>query len=690
MDNNNNKTITTETESSTPGAPGGSSIRPPGVRMGFGGGGMHGPGSGSMEKAKNFKGTMKQFAKQIKPYWISLIIVFVFAILSTVFTILSPKILGNITNELVTDYVNMTVYDQFIAKLPAGTSIPAGMKGAELLKMMPESAKSKLSSDMITNISNLDLSKRPEINFDAIGQTAMILIWLFVLSAGFSFVQGLIMSDVSQKITYDYRKQISIKINKLPLKYFDTKTHGEVLSRITNDVDTISQSLNQSITQIITSIATIIGILIMMLSISWSMTIVALLVLPLSGVSIIFIVKRSQKLFVKQQEELGHLNGHIEEMYSAHNVMKVFNGERKSIAKFNVINKRVYEVGWKSQFLSGLMWPMMNFIGNLGYVGVAILGGYLAIQGQINIGDIQAFIQYMRQFTQPIIQTSNIANVLQSTAAALERVFEFLTEKEEPSDSESVQILENVKGEVEFKNVYFSYDKAKPVIKGFSTKISPGQKVAIVGPTGAGKTTIVNLLMRFYDVDKGSINIDGVDIRNLRRQDLRRMFGMVLQDTWLFNGTIKENIVYGRQDATDSEIDAVMKTARVDHVVYSLPGGFNFKINEEGDNISQGEKQLLTIARAMLADPLMLILDEATSSVDTRTEVLIQEAMENLMKNRTSFVIAHRLSTIKNADIILVMKDGNIVEQGNHEELLKAGGVYFTMYNSQFGDFDIN
>lgn len=659
-------------------------------RGGFGGPGMHGPGGGAMEKPKNFKGTMQQFLVYLKPYRIALIVVFTFAILSTVFSIFSPKILGNITNELVTDYVNMTVYDKFKETLPAGTNIPAGTTGADLLKMMPPAIKDKLDPNIVTAIQNIDLSKRPEINFDAIAQTAYILIALYLLSAGFSYIQGYVMSGVSQKITYEFRKQISIKINRLPLKYFDKKTHGEVLSRITNDVDTISQSLNQSITQIITSIATIVGILIMMISISWSMTIVALLVLPLSAVSILFIVKRSQSLFVKQQERLGNLNGHIEEMYSAHNVMKVFNGEKRSITKFNSINDKVYEVAWKSQFLSGLMWPMMNVISNLGYVGVAVLGGYLATQGTVNVGDIQAFIQYMRQFTQPLISTSNIANVLQSTAAAAERVFEFLGEKEELTSSDSTIRLTKVNGEVEFDNVYFGYNKEKSVIKGFSTKIRPGQRVAIVGPTGAGKTTIVNLLMRFYDVDKGSIMIDGNDIRDLRREDLRRMFGMVLQDTWLFNASIKENIIYGRQDATVQEIDAVMKAARVDHVVHSLPGGFDFKINEEADNISQGEKQLLTIARAMLADPPMLILDEATSSVDTRTEVLIQEAMENLMKNRTSFVIAHRLSTIKDADIILVMKDGNIVEQGNHNELLEQNGLYNSMYNSQFADFDIS
>ena len=694
--NNQNNTERTETKENQP------TIGRP--RAGFGGpgSGMHGPGG--TEKAKDFKGTMRQFTKYLKPFWVSLTIVFAFAILSTVFSIFSPKILGNITNELVTDFVNMTVYDKFTESLPAGVSIPPGTKGADLLKMMPESAKSKMDSTMIKDIENLDLSKRPEINFDYIGQTAIVLIVLFLLSAGFSFIQGYIMSGVSQKITYEFRKQISSKINRLPLRYFDTRTHGEVLSRITNDIDTIGQSLNQSISQIITSVATILGILIMMLSISWSMTLVAILVLPLSGVSIMVIIKKSQKLFVKQQERLAKLNGHIEEMYSAHNVMKVFNGEKRSITKFNSINDKVYDVAWKSQFLSGLMWPMMNFISNLGYVGVAVLGGYLATQGVVNIGDIQAFIQYMRQFTQPIIQTSNIANILQSTAAAAERVFEFLGEKEEVGDIGEADITKadnqetkdevpsaiTIKGEVEFDNVYFGYSKDKTVIKGFSTKIKPGQRVAIVGPTGAGKTTIVNLLMRFYDVDKGAIKIDGYDIRDLKRSKLRRMFGMVLQETWLFNASIKENIVFGRQDASDKEINTVMKAARVDHVVHSLPGGFEFKINEEADNISQGEKQLLTIARAMLADPPMLILDEATSSVDTRTEVLIQEAMENLMKNRTSFVIAHRLSTIKDADIILVMKDGNIVEQGNHNQLLAQKGVYYTMYNSQFGDFDIS
>jgi len=686
MNNSNNKDKEYETRSPT--------LPVKGPRSGFGGGpGMHGPGA--TEKAKNFKGTMRQFVKYLQPYKVALIVVFLFAILSTVFSIFSPKILGNITNELVTDYVNMSVYDKFKETLPAGVEIPQGTRGSDLLTKLPIEIKSKMDANMLKTLEELDLSRRPEIDFNMISQTALVLIALYLLSAGFSYVQGYIMSGVSQKITYEFRKEISIKINRLPLKYFDSKTHGEVLSRITNDVDTISQSLNQSISQIITSIATILGIFIMMLSISWSMTLVAILVLPLSGFAILLIVKNSQNLFVKQQERLGKLNGHIEEMYSAHNVMKVFNGEKKSISKFNSINDKVYEVAWKSQFLSGLMWPMMNFISNLGYVGVAVLGGYLATQGVVNVGDIQAFIQYMRQFTQPIIQTSNIANVLQSTAAAAERVFEFLGEKEEIANNDTsilmdVKTKENsLKGEVEFKDIFFGYDKSKPVIKGFSTIIKQGQRVAIVGPTGAGKTTIVNLLMRFYDVDKGSIYVDGKNIKDFRRADLRKMFGMVLQDTWLFNGTIRENVIYGRQDATIEEINSVMKAARVDHVVHSLPGGFEFKINEEADNISQGEKQLLTIARAMLADPPMLILDEATSSVDTRTEVLIQEAMDNLMKNRTSFVIAHRLSTIKDADVILVMKDGNIVEQGNHKELLEKNGLYNSMYNSQFGDFDM-
>lgn len=648
------------------------------------------PGGGPMammqggEKAKDFKGTMKNLLKYLSPYLKSIIIVLIFAVASTVFTILSPKILGNITNQIVNDYTNMVVYDQVMAKLPAGVKLPAGTTGADIIKMIPAEMLSQVPQDKLDKIKNVDFSSRPTIQFYLIGRTALILIALYIISAGFSYAQGWIMSGVSQKITYKFRKDILAKISKLPLSYFDKRTHGEVLSRITNDVDTVSQNLNQSLTQIITSVTTIIGILIMMLTISWLLTLIAIIVLPISFVFIVFIVKKSQKLFKRQQDSLGDMNGHIEEMYSGHNIVKVFNGEERSLIKFNKINNDLYDSAWKSQFLSGLLFPIMNIVGNMGYVGIAVLGGWLAIKGSINIGDIQAFIQYMQQFTQPITQTANVTNVLQSTAAAAERIFEFLNENEEIKNIENPIEFSNIKGNVEFKNVRFGYDKDKVIIKDFSASIKAGQRIAIVGPTGAGKTTMVNLLMRFYDVDSGSISVDGVDIRNMKREDLRKMFGMVLQDTWLFNGTIKENIAYGRLNAKDSEIIDAAKAAHADHFIHSLPEGYNMIVNEEADNISQGEKQLLTIARAMLANPPMLILDEATSSVDTRTEVLIQKAMEKLMEGKTTFVIAHRLSTIKKSDLILVMDQGNIVEQGTHEELLAKKGFYASLYNSQF------
>jgi len=526
----------------------------------------------------------------------------------------------------------------------------------------------------------------PTIDFGGIGGLAMLLVGLYLLSALFSYLQGWIMSGVSQKVTFNLRRDISLKISLLPLRYFDNRTHGEVLSRVTNDVDTVSQTLNQSLSQIVTSVTTIIGILIIMLTISWQMTVVALLVLPVSIVLIKLIVGRSQGYFVQQQVSLGKINGHVEEMLSGHTVMKAFNGEQRSVAAFRSINTELYGSAWRSQFLSGLMMPIMQFVGNLGYVAVAVLGGWLAVNGKINIGDIQAFIQYMNQFTQPIAQTANIANVLQSTAAAAERVFEFLAEEEEVAEAAQPVALGKARGGVEFENVVFGYSPEKTIIKGLNASIRPGQRVAIVGPTGAGKTTIVNLLMRFYDVSEGSIRVDGVDIRDMRRSDLRRLFGMVLQDTWLFNGTIEDNIAYGKSKATHKEVVKAAEAAHADHFIHALPGGYKMELNEEADNVSQGEKQLITIARAMLADTPMLILDEATSSVDTRTETLIQSAMERLMKGRTSFVIAHRLSTIRNADLILVMQDGNIVEQGTHDQLLGQNGFYASLYNSQFAE----
>jgi len=604
----------------------------------FGPGSGHGPGGMMMggQKAKNFKGTMRNLLAYMRPYRLTIIAVFIFAVASTVFTIIGPKILGHATTRL---------FEGIMAKVThQGTGI----------------------------------------DFAYIGNIVIILLVLYLISAACSYIQGWLMTGVAMKVTYKFRKDISEKIDRLPLKYFDTRTYGEVLSRVTNDVDTVGNTLNQSLTQIITSVTMIIGVLVMMLTISWLMTLVALVIIPLAFILIAVVVKGSQRYFKQQQEYLGHVNGHVEEMYAGHNVVRAYNGEERSEKKFSGLNDVLYGAAWKSQFLSGLMMPIMGFIGNLGFVGVSIVGGYLVVRGTIQVGDIQAFIQYVRSFNQPLVQSAQTATVLQSTAAAAERVFEFLNEAEEVYESATPVTLTEVKGKVEFKDIHFGYSPDKPVINGFSAVVKPGQKVAIVGPTGAGKTTIVKLLMRFYDVNSGSITVDGVDIRDMKRGDLRRMFGMVLQDTWLFNGTIRDNIRYGRLDATDEQVVDAAKMAFVDHFVRTLPKGYDMVINEEASNISQGEKQLLTIARAILIDPKILILDEATSSVDTRTEVLIQKAMEQLMVGRTSFIIAHRLSTIHNADIILVMRDGAIVEQGNHETLLAANGFYASLYNSQF------
>lgn len=606
-----------------------------GTGKGFGSGPMGGMGAG--EKAKNFKGTMKELLKYLKPYRIAIILVVIFAIGSAAFSIVGPKMLGKATTE---------IFNGLIGKVQ-GTA-DAG------------------------------------IDFEYIGRILILLLGLYLISAAFSFIQGFVMSGVSQKVSYNMRKEISEKINRMPLKYFDTKTHGEVLSRVTNDVDSISQNLNQSMTQVITAITTIIGILIMMLSISWMMTIIALLILPISGLLITLVVKKSQKYFKDQQEYLGHVNGQVEEVYGGHNIVKAFNGEEDAIEEFDKLNTKLYESSWKSQFLSGMMMPIMTFVGNLGYVMVSILGGWLAIKKTIEVGDILSFIQYVRSFNQPIAQTAQVANLMQSTAAAAERVFEFLDEEEEVQFAKNPVSIEGINGEVTFKNVHFGYNPEKTIINNFSANVKPGKKVAIVGPTGAGKTTIVKLLMRFYDVNTGEILIDGHNIQDFNRDDLRELFGMVLQETWLFNGTIMENIRYGRLDATDEEVINAAKAAHAHHFIKTLPDGYNMVLNEEASNVSQGQKQLLTIARAILADPRLLILDEATSSVDTRTEVLIQKAMENLMANRTSFIIAHRLSTIRDADLILVMKDGDIIEQGNHVELLEANGFYASLYNSQF------
>ena len=651
-------------------------------------GGPMGGGMGAGEKAKDFKGTVKKLAKYLAEFRWHMLMVAIFAVGSTTFAIVSPKILGGATNQIVEDYVSMKAYETITSKLPKGASLPAGTTGADVLKRLPNQSEieSQIPSNQLDTIKKLDLSQRPEFHFDAVWRVVSLLIGLYILSAIFRYIQTWLMTQVTQTVTFRMRRQLSEKINRLPLSYFDKQTYGEVLSRVTNDVDTISQTLNQSLSQIVSSTVMVLGILVMMFSISWQMSLVALLVLPLAGGVVTLIAKSSQKQFLRQQTQLGELNGHIEEMYGGHQVMRVFNGQKKSLTKFSRINNQLQESAWKAQFLSGLIYPIMNFIGNIGYVIMAILGGWLAINGRLKIGDIQAFIQYIDQFNQPLVQVANIANVLQSTAAAAERVFEFLDEPEEQAEGKDLVKLTHVKGEVEFDNVVFGYKPDQTIIKGLSAHIKPGQRVAIVGPTGAGKTTLVNLLMRFYEINSGAIKIDGVDIRQMKRSDVRQMFGMVLQDTWLFNGTIRQNLLYGNPTASEEEMVATAKEAHVDHFVRSLPGGYDMVLGEEATNISQGEKQLLTIARAMLARTPMLILDEATSSVDTRTEVLIQKAMDKLMQGKTSFVIAHRLSTIRDADLILVVRDGNIIEQGKHDELLQQNGFYAELYNSQFAE----
>lgn len=638
----------------------------------------------AVDKPKDFKASMKSLITYIKPYWISIIFVVIFAIISTTFSIISPKMLGNVTNQIVEDYIRIKAYEEIYKQIPEGTVLPEGTKAEVFLQQIPDVQRESMSENIKDALKELDLSEKPTIDFDAIGKTILLLIGLYLLSLFFRFIQSWIITEVTQKITYKLRKEISEKIHKLPLEYFDNKTFGDVMSRITNDVDMISQSLNQSLSQIIVAVATVIGILIMMFTINWQMTLVALLIIPLSMIGVVLIVKKSQKFFAQQQKILGSLNGHMEETYTGHSLVKVFNREENVIKVFQKENDRLYKSGWKSQFLSGLIHPIIRLVGNIGYVAIAILGGWLAIRNIVNVGDIQAFLQYVNQFNQPIRQTATIASVLQSTAAASERVFEFLAEEIEVEDSSDAKAIKNIKGDITFDNVVFSYDGKTDVIKNFSAKIKAGQRVAIVGPTGAGKTTMVNLLMRFYDVKSGSIEIDGRDVRDIKRSSLREQFGMVLQDTWLFNGTIRENLKYGKTEISDEEMFVASDITQVDHVIRALPKGYDMVIDEDAENISQGEKQLLTIARAMLVNSPILILDEATSSVDTRTEVLIQNAMEKLMEGRTSFVIAHRLSTIKNADLILVMKEGNIVEKGNHEELLEKDGFYAELYNSQF------
>lgn len=640
------------------------------------------------EKAKNFKDTIIKLMKYLTAFRWQLLTVIVFTISSTIFAIISPKILGGATNQIVKDYRDIKTYELITKNLPNNTVLPNNTTVNDILNNLPNRSEieSKIPADQLQTVLAFNVTKKPTFHFDIIGQIILWLIGLYLVSAVLRYLGSWIMTNITQKITFKMRQDISAKINRLPFSYFDKQTYGEVLSRITNDVDTVSQTFNQSLSQIVSALVMIIGIMIMMLSISWQMTIVALLTLPISMSFVLVVIKKSQTQFMNQQIELGKLNGHIEEMYAGHQVMQAFNGQARSIKKFKTINNKLYKSAWKSQFLSGVMWPIMDFVGNLGYVGIAVLGGWLAINGRLQVGDIQAFIQYMRQFNQPIEQTANIANILQSTAAAAERVFEFLDEPEEAKENKNLVKIKKVKGEIEFNNVTFGYNPDKIIINNLSAHIKPGQRVAIVGPTGAGKTTLVNLLMRFYEINSGTIKIDGIDIREMKRSDVRQMFGMVLQDTWLFSGTIRDNLRYSKPDATEDEIIAVAKEAHVDHFVRSLPGGYDMMLDEEATNISQGEKQLLTIARAMLAKTPMLILDEATSSVDTRTELLIQQAMDRLMKGKTSFVIAHRLSTIRNADLILVVKEGNIIEQGTHQELLKQHGFYAELYNSQFAD----
>lgn len=640
------------------------------------------------EKAKNFKGTIIKLMKYLAAFRWQLLTVIIFTISSTIFAIISPKILGEATNQIVKDYRNIKAYELITKNLPNNAILPNNTTVNDILNNLPNRSEieSKIPADQLQTVLAFNVTKKPTFHFDIIGQIILWLIGLYLVSAVLRYLGSWIMTNITQKITFKMRQDISAKINRLPFSYFDKQTYGEVLSRITNDVNTVSQTFNQSLSQIVSALVMIIGIMIMMLSISWQMTIVALLTLPISMSFVLVVIKKSQTQFMNQQIELGKLNGHIEEMYAGHQAMQAFNGQARSIKKFKTINNKLYKSAWKSQFLSGVMWPIMDFVGNLGYVGIAVLGGWLAINGRLQVGDIQAFIQYMRQFNQPIEQTANIANILQSTAAAAERVFEFLDEPEEAKENKNLVKIKKVKGEIEFNNVTFGYNPDKIIINNLSAHIKPGQRVAIVGPTGAGKTTLVNLLMRFYEINSGTIKIDGIDIREMKRSDVRQMFGMVLQDTWLFSGTIRDNLRYSKPDATEDEIIAVAKEAHVDHFVRSLPGGYDMMLDEEATNISQGEKQLLTIARAMLAKTPMLILDEATSSVDTRTELLIQQAMDRLMKGKTSFVIAHRLSTIRNADLILVVKEGNIIEQGTHQELLKQHGFYAELYNSQFAD----
>lgn len=705
-------------------------------RGGFGGG-----FGAPVQKAKNFKGTLKRLLRYLKPHTLHLIIVLIFAIASTSFTIAAPKIMSNAMNKLqdgymakmmlqkmseaqknAVDQINLEMKQmqksqnkqatlpqqqakvnpetaqaiQEFLKLPMLNSVTDANQKADIVqkmldlsKKMPGQAqaganKVKLTQDQINGAVRAIRETNGEYDFHYIGNIALILLGMYVISAFFSLVMGLVMSGVAQKTVRDLRMEVDKKLAKLPLKYFDSHPHGDILSRVTNDLDTVGNTLQQSLTQVITSVITIIGYIIMMLTISRLLTLIMLVTLPLYVVSTAFIAKKSQKYFASQQKELGALSGHVEEMYTGHKIVKAFGREKDSIERFEVINKNLYGAGWTAQFISGMMFPLMNFVSNLGYVGICMVGGLWITRNILGLGDILAFIQYSRSFTMPIAQTAQIANVIQSTVACAERVFEILDESEEIPDSPDAKVIEFPRGEVRFEHVDFRYKEEEPLIEDMNLDVKPGHTIAIVGPTGAGKTTLVNLLMRFYEINAGEISIDGVDIRDIKRNELRKMFGMVLQDTWLFNGTIKDNIAYSKQGATMEEIAKAAKAAHADHFIRTLPEGYNTVLNEEATNISQGQKQLITIARAILADPSILILDEATSSVDTRTEVLLQKAMSNLMKGRTSFVIAHRLSTIRDAELILVMNKGKIIEMGNHKDLIAKDGFYAELYNSQF------
>lgn len=641
-----------------------------------------------VEKPKDLRGSWSKLFNYLRSYRLQIFTIIALVIINSVLIIWSPKLLGNITDHVVDDFIAVKTYDSIsshtdTSKLPAGTTLQQLLDLSHQSTTMNEQL-GKLTDSQRDRLMNMNVTVRPTMSFDAIGRIGLLLVVIYIASAVIGYIETWVITNITQKTAYRLRRQLSHKINTLPLSYFDKHPFGDVLSRITNDVDTVSQNLTQVISSVITSTATVVGILVMMLSISLPLTLVALLILPISGLAVGLAAKKSQKYFKKQQKILGDLNGHIEETYAGHNIIKVFGTEKQVARAFNRHNTDLNNSSWKAQFIGGTIFPLMNLVSNLGYVATTILGGYLVIKGKIRIGEIQAFIQYNQQFTQPIMQIANASNTIQLTAAAAERVFEFLDQTDEPTSQSAIKLPAKIKGDVEFDHVQFGYDPDKIIIKDFTAHIKAGQKVAIVGPTGAGKTTLVNLLMRFYDLDGGSIHIDGVDISQVDRSAVRQNFGMVLQDAWLFNGSIRDNLLYARPDASDEELEHAVRAARAEHIVRSLPDGYDTILDENASNVSAGEKQLLTIVRAMLADAPILILDEATSNVDTRTESLIQSAMDELMKGRTSFIIAHRLSTIRNADIILVLDHGDVVESGSHDELMANDGFYANLYNSQF------